>query len=382
MKSSYKKLGRYIREVNVKNSDLNITKLLGVSIKKKFIPSIANTIGTNMSNYKIVRHNQFAYGPVTSRNGDKISIALLKESDCIVSTSYTVFEIIDKEVLDPEYLMMWFCRSEFDRYARFKSHGSVREMFDWQQMCDIELPIPTISQQRSLVKQYNLILDKIKTIRELKKQLEVFIDNIYSSHLELYEDHSEFITPLSDLCDLITDGKHGDCINEENSGYYFISIKDIVDGNINYNQARQITKKDFLETHKRTNFSSGDILYSNTGTIGKIHILRDTPLTYKTTCQKSLAILKPKINRITSNYLYCILRKNTKNFNEIAGGTSQHNLLLGDMKKFEVHCPPYKEVEDFCTKINPIFEKINHINDLTNILISLKKILETNLTKI
>ena len=83
MKSSYKKLGRYIREVNVKNSDLNITKLLGVSIKKKFIPSIANTIGTNMSNYKIVRHNQFAYGPVTSRNGDKISIALLKESDCI-----------------------------------------------------------------------------------------------------------------------------------------------------------------------------------------------------------------------------------------------------------------------------------------------------------
>ncbi len=382
MKSSYKKLGRYIREVNVKNSDLNITKLLGVSIKKKFIPSIANTIGTNMSNYKIVRHNQFAYGPVTSRNGDKISIALLKESDCIVSTSYTVFEIIDKEVLDPEYLMMWFCRSEFDRYARFKSHGSVREMFDWQQMCDIELPIPTISQQRSLVKQYNLILDKIKTIRELKKQLEVFIDNIYSSHLELYEDHSEFITPLSDLCDLITDGKHGDCINEENSGYYFISIKDIVDGNINYNQARQITKKDFLETHKRTNFSSGDILYSNTGTIGKIHILRDTPLTYKTTCQKSLAILKPKINRITSNYLYCILRKNTKNFNEIAGGTSQHNLLLGDMKKFEVYCPPYKEVEDFCTKINPIFEKINHINDLINILISLKKILETNLTKI
>ncbi len=347
MKSSYKKLGRYIREVNVKNSDLNITKLLGVSIKKKFIPSIANTIGTNMSNYKIVRHNQFAYGPVTSRNGDKISIALLKESDCIVSTSYTVFEIIDKEVLDPEYLMMWFCRSEFDRYARFKSHGSVREMFDWQQMCDIELPIPTISQQRSLVKQYNLILDKIKTIRELKKQLEVFIDNIYSSHLELYEDHSEFITPLSDLCDLITDGKHGDCINEENSGYYFISIKDIVDGNINYNQARQITKKDFLETHKRTNFSSGDILYSNTGTIGKIHILRDTPLTYKTTCQKSLAILKPKINRITSNYLYCILRKNTKNFNEIAGGTSQHNLLLGDMKKFEVYCPPWL----CCTKI-------------------------------
>ena len=103
----YKRLGDYIREVNVRNRDLSVTKLLGVSIEKRFISSIANTIGTDMSSYKIVEKGQFAYGPVTSRNGDKVSIALLEDYDkAIVSQAYTIFEIIDHKLLLPEYLMM------------------------------------------------------------------------------------------------------------------------------------------------------------------------------------------------------------------------------------------------------------------------------------
>ena len=127
----YKRLGNYIREVNVRNRDLKVTNLLGVSISKEFMPSIANTIGTDMSTYKIVKRGQFAYGPVTSRNGDKVSIALLDGyDDAIISQAYTVFEVTDHELLLPEYLRMWFRRPEFDRYARFHSHGSAREIFD------------------------------------------------------------------------------------------------------------------------------------------------------------------------------------------------------------------------------------------------------------
>ena len=127
--ADYKRLGDYIREVNVRNRDLKVTNLLGVSISKEFMPSIANTIGTDMSTYKIVERGQFAYGPVTSRNGDKVSIALLDGyDDAIISQAYTVFEVIDHEQLLPEYLMMWFRRPEFDRYARFHSHGSAREI--------------------------------------------------------------------------------------------------------------------------------------------------------------------------------------------------------------------------------------------------------------
>ena len=118
MEKGYKILGNYIRLVDERNRDLAVTKLLGVSISKKFIPSIANIVGTDLSNYRIVRTGQFVYGPVTSRNGEKISIAYLDEEDCIISSSYTVFEVENKEELDPEYLMLWFSRPEFDRYHK------------------------------------------------------------------------------------------------------------------------------------------------------------------------------------------------------------------------------------------------------------------------
>lgn len=179
MRSNYKKLGSYIQEVKIKNLNLEVDLLLGVSITKEFIPSIANTIGTDMSKYKIVRHNQFAYGPVTSRNGDKISVALLQEEECIISTSYTVFEIIDAKELLPEYLMMWFRRPEFDRYARYMSHGSVRELFDWDEMCNVELPIPSIEIQREIVKEYHAIVDRIKLNEQLNIKLEETAQAIY-----------------------------------------------------------------------------------------------------------------------------------------------------------------------------------------------------------
>jgi len=179
MKSSYKKLGPYIQEVKVKNKDLKVDKLLGVSITKKFIPSIANTVGTDMSKYKIVMQNQFAYGPVTSRNGEKISVALLEDDCCIISTSYTVFKINDHNELLPEYLMMWFRRPEFDRYARYMSHGSVRELFGWDEMCEVELPIPDIDKQKEIVEEYLTIVDRIKLNEKLNQNLEETVQTIY-----------------------------------------------------------------------------------------------------------------------------------------------------------------------------------------------------------
>ena len=171
MKLNYKKLGDYIRIVDERNKDNQVTRLLGVSIEKKFIESIANTIGTDMSIYKIVKKGQFAYGPVTSRNGDKVSIALLEEEECIISSSYSVFEIIDTNLLLPEYLNLWFKRPEFDRYARFHSHGSVREIFDWDEMCNIELPIPAIEEQQRIVDSYNTIQNRIKLLRDINDNL-------------------------------------------------------------------------------------------------------------------------------------------------------------------------------------------------------------------
>ena len=176
----YKRLGDYIREVNVRNRELEVTDLLGVSISKEFMPSIANTIGTDMSTYKIVKRGQFAYGPVTSRNGDKVSIALLNGyDDAIISQAYTVFEIIDHDALLPEYLMMWFRRPEFDRYARFHSHGSAREVFDWDELCDIKLPIPSITRQREIVAEYETLTHRIRLNEQMIQHLETTAQAIY-----------------------------------------------------------------------------------------------------------------------------------------------------------------------------------------------------------
>ena len=174
MNTEYKKLGQFIRQVDVRNSDGKEDNLLGVSVQKVFIPSIANTVGTDFSKYKVVKKGQFTYIPDTSRRGDKIAIALLSDYDeGLVSNVYTVFEVTDTEKLCPEYLMLWFSRPEFDRYARFKSHGSVREIFDWDEMCNVELPVPDIEKQRNIVRAYKAITDRIELKRQINDKLAV-----------------------------------------------------------------------------------------------------------------------------------------------------------------------------------------------------------------
>lgn len=176
MKEGYRLLGDFIRQVDVRNTDGKEENLLGVSVQKMFIPSIANTVGTDFTKYKVVKRGQFTYIPDTSRRGDKIGIALLTDYDeGLVSNIYTVFEVKDENELLPEYLMLWFSRPEFDRYARFKSHGSVREIMDWDEMCKVKLPVPSIEKQRSIVKAYNMITDRIELKRKINDNLEATI---------------------------------------------------------------------------------------------------------------------------------------------------------------------------------------------------------------
>ena len=188
MKLGYKKLGDYIQLVDERNKNLEVETLLGVSVKKKFIKSIANTNGTDFTKYKKVKKNEFTYISDTSRRGDKIGIALLKQENvALVSQAYSVFKIKDFDELIPDYLMMWFCRPEFDRYARFKSHGSVREIFDWEEMCAIELPIPSPEKQKELIEEYEAIENRIQLNKKLCATLEETAQTIYKHWFEDFE---------------------------------------------------------------------------------------------------------------------------------------------------------------------------------------------------
>lgn len=187
MRLNYDRLGPYIREIDVRNRDLSVKKLLGVNVGKVMMDSKANLVGTDLSKYKVVKTSQFVYGPVTSRNGDRIAISICEADKCIVSVSYTAFEIINEQKLLPEYLMMWFRRPEFDRYARFHSHGSVRELFGWDEMCDVELPIPSIEKQREIVKEYQTVVDRIRLNERLNEKLEEAAQAIYKQWFVKFE---------------------------------------------------------------------------------------------------------------------------------------------------------------------------------------------------
>jgi type I restriction enzyme S subunit len=179
MKSNYKRLGDYIVPCDEKNTGNIIKKLQGISNQKYFQKSHTNTIGVDLEKYRIVRTGQFAFNRATTRNGEKISIALRQGKDCIVSPSYRIFKSKNENVLNSEYLMMWFKRPEFDRFARFKSHGSAHEFFDYGEMCEVEFPIPSIEKQRELVREYNVIQNRILLNNHLISKLEETAQAIY-----------------------------------------------------------------------------------------------------------------------------------------------------------------------------------------------------------
>lgn len=174
------KLGDYIREVDVRNKDLKVTNLMGIKIDKHFMPSVANTIGTDLSNYKVVSKNQFACNLMHVGRDEKIPIAiLLDENKIIVSPAYFTFEIINSELLLPEYLMMWFSRKEFDRNAWFYTDADVRGGMDKRTLMDMQLPIPSIEQQREIVSEYETISKRIKLNEQIIKNLEAIAQTLY-----------------------------------------------------------------------------------------------------------------------------------------------------------------------------------------------------------
>ena len=263
MKSNYKQLGQFIRQVDVRNSEGKEENLLGVSVQKKFIPSIANTVGTDFKKYKVVKKGQFTYIPDTSRRGDKIGIALLEDDEeGLVSNVYTVFEIIDEKQLIPEYLMLWFSRPEFDRYARFKSHGSVREVMDWDEMCKVELPVPPYEKQKEIVDGYKAITERIA----LKQKINDNLSAQMRAYFKEYTANNASITgKLKDYS--VMQYGYTETATTEPVGPKFLRITDIAQNYIDWNGVPYCPISE--ENHKKYVLSEGDVVVARTGaTVG------------------------------------------------------------------------------------------------------------------
>ena len=176
MKSNYEPLGKHIRLVDYRNSEEVTSTVLGISIDKEFMPSVANVIGTDLSRYKLISKGLFACNPMHVGRDERLPIALYeKDNAAIVSPAYFIFEIIDRDVLNEEYLMMWFRRPEFDRECWFMTDGSVRGGITWDDLCRIKLPVPSYARQCKIVESYRAITDRIALKRAENDNLEATI---------------------------------------------------------------------------------------------------------------------------------------------------------------------------------------------------------------
>lgn len=180
MRSHYKRIGDYVTQIKLKNTDDSISSLKGININKHFMPSVANINGTDLSKYRVVKKNQFAFNPMHVGRDEVLPISILEDDEpVIVSPAYVVFEVKDEEKLLPAYLMMWCRRSEFDRNAWFMTDNSVRGGFSWADFCDMELPVPSIEKQRDIVREYNVVNDRIALNEQLTQKLEDTAQAIY-----------------------------------------------------------------------------------------------------------------------------------------------------------------------------------------------------------
>lgn len=370
MEKGYKILGNYIRLVDERNKNLAVTKLLGVSISKKFIPSIANIVGTDLSNYKIVRTGQFAYGPVTSRNGEKISIAYLDEEDCIISSSYTVFEVENKEELDPEYLMLWFSRPEFDRYARYKSHGSVREIFDWNELCMVELPVPDIEKQRKIVKAYKTITDRIDLKQKINDNLEAQANAIFSSSAPDFTD----LQPIHNFGTVITGKTPPTSVAE----YYgndipFIKTPDM-HGNVYITSSECSLSKAGADSQKNKYIPENTVVVACIGAnAGEVALT------------SYIAQTNQQINAIISKYpcfLYFSIKAHTVELRTLGEGSSTMiNINKTSFENYEIPTPSDNTLQQLEHKLNIIFSAILHNLQEIDRLNETKDLLVTQLSR-
>ena len=180
MRSNYKPIGDYIRKVENRNRDLKVTRLLGLSMTKEFRETTSNIVGTDMSVYKVMSKYQFACDFMSPIRVNKLPVVLkLDDEPNLVSPAYPVFEIKDRNVLNPEYLMMWFRRPEFDRYATFKCDAAIRGGYEWKELCETLIPVPSITKQREIVKEYNTVVNRIKLNQQLIQKLEETAQAVY-----------------------------------------------------------------------------------------------------------------------------------------------------------------------------------------------------------
>ena len=357
-KAEYKRLGDYIREVNVRNRELKVTKLVGLTIDKAFIPSVANVIGTDLSNYKVIQREQFACSLMQVSRDGKMPVAMFEEDEAIMSPAYPMFEVIDKMVLMPQYLMMWFSRNEFDREASYYAVGGVRGSLTWEDFCNMRLPIPSLTRQREIVSEYETLTNRIRLNNQMIQHLEAtaqalyrktFVDNIDKENLP----KGWRMGTIEDLSEFVVAGVIPNYIEE--GEYKVLGQRCVHD---------HIIDMSFVKSHiPKSNclfVQDGDILINSTGsgTLGRVGQIISAPMNLA--FDSNMTLVRP-IGEYAIDYLGLAIFEKENYFVQISqGSTSQTRLYCSMVKPAELLIPSMDELEKFKNYVHPMRNEIGH----------------------
>lgn len=402
MRSNYKQLGNYIEQFDIRNKDCNnsleLEAIKGISsISKSFIKTKANLVGVSPGNYKVVEPKQFGFNPNTARMGDKIPIALNSgRNNVLVSSIYPTFKILDANLLLPEYLMMWFRRPEFDRYARFKSHGSAREIFDYSEMCETELPIPSIEKQREIVKEYNTIVNCITLNEQLNQKLEETAQALYKHWFVDFEFPNENGQPYKSSGGKMVYNEELD--QEIPEGWNEGKLSDICNYTSEREEITNLNTLTYLSTESMlperggikesnnlpnaistTKFNKGDILISNI----RPYFKKIWMATFNGGCSNDILCLAQK-EQVNLLYLYFTLEQNLF-FEYVMKGAKGTKMPRGDkdwIMEFPIVIPNHEVENTFSIMVKSLDQKRNLCRDTIGLLKNLSTLILSKMSKV
>lgn len=405
MRSNYRKIGEFIHLVDVRNKHSEDHELLGLSITKEFIPSVANIVGTNMANYKVIKKGQFACSLMQVRRDKKIPVALQQDFDiAIISQAYFVFEVVDQEDLIPEYLMMWMSRAEFDRHACFLAVGGVRGSLEWEDFCDMELPVPSIEKQWEIVREYNIVNDRIALNKQVIKNLEDAAQIIYKQWFMDFEfpiskeiaesignsdlegkpykssggemTYSEAlgikypviwdIKNISEICEVINGRayRHGEY---RESGTKIIRIQNLSGGDKWLYSDLELPEKKYV--------SNGDLIFAWSATFGPF-IWRQEKSIYHYHIWR-MDCFEPNAKL----FLYHHLNRVTKSVSEQGSGSVFSHITKGLMESQQLVYPDNSTLHEFNHFASKLDERLATTLKIMDSCRSLKEIIKTRMSK-
>lgn len=383
MKSNYKAIGELVERIDERNRGGSITTLIGVSIDKKFIPSVANVVGTDLTNYKVIRKYDFAVSLMQVSRDEKIPVACQKEyNTAIMSPAYPIFRVKDTNIIMPEYLEMWFMRSEFDREASFVAVGGVRGSMPWEEFAKLKLPVPPLDEQIEIVQSYQAITDRIALKKQINDNLEATARTIYKSYFvdfepfDLVQPESWQEVTIDDIAKKVVCGKTPPTADAENYGgsVPFITIPDM-HGSVYTTSTERFLSDKGVATQANKTLPENSICVSCIASVGLVCLTAEPSQTNQ---QINSIVCKKKISPF---YVYIKMTTLTEYLKQLgAGGSTTLNVNKTLFGQIPILLPDETVMNEFHRKVEPLFSTIRENQYEIQHLESLKSLLLTQIS--